>query len=1202
MSVVRKLFPALLLFGWIIFSAEAETVRESIGKDWDARSAAEPTESIPDDVAENWGKWHFGNGQWWARAMFQPEAAGPSWHAPKNGFNPGWNRLKGVWLRTRKTIPSDWRGSRILLEQDGIRGCKVVVFVNRVKAGEISAPSGEAEITKFLRLGEENEFHLLLAGSNHDFKLERNAPVLVVKQPISVDDVFADTSWRRRMLTVETEISVPKPCVAVVSADVVDAGGKIVKRVKGRFELKAGVNVVKPSVGWPDPVTWELGRGYLYTLKTKAEIGGKTYGYHDVKFGFREIWREGRRIFMNGHEQKFRVTYNFGCNRFGAKFLTGVGYNCIQFAHRTELDPRVSEEDLEYFSANGIAVIEPMTAFDWNTKTPLLKPGEAREKFKALQAKNLKRYRNWPCIAMYYMGVNTYLPQWAYEAVHLGSGDDGEFAKMMSDLVTAAKTVNPNVLYYSHSDGNTGEIASANLYLNWVPLQERESWPSRWAKQGHFPFQACEFGHPYQDSWYKDGRDLISEYCAIYYGEEAYRQEPRTIQERHIESLYIRRMQHPLYWKLTEDFCWRTTRAWRTLGVNAGIVWFNLDYGYGMPGWTLEGLYNKYNPTYNFFKSEADIPDGRPEWAFPSWDIYRKGNLDFLGWIAGFPRITDRRHAYYPGEKVVKRNVMMWDGFDSRTFSASWTATLAGRPIASGEFSRKLASNRPVSDKIVFTAPEVKTKTAGEIKVVYRNEKGAEESVDTCVFEVFPRKALKWERAPEFALYDPDGQTEPALRRLGLVNLRKVSSFAEIGETKRLVIGSFALGQNGYKALPMEAVKNGLKILVLPQDADAWKAFGFDVQDRMSRVLFIRDRTNPAWRNLDDDFVREWIGAPRTRQKDVYNGQQYGSLVKHKKHEPRWTYEMAVAALQLRSPDVVGYTPVIEGEFDMNYSALLRYRCGSGEVLFCTLDFLGRVDTSEEQSEASVTDPAVEQTAASVFADFGGRVQAPAGRSVVADGGIARKLVNELGAAVVDRDRAEAGDILFVGPDGKSSAAQVVDAARRGANVLVLCNDTLAKSLGFTLAPCGPDVYWVKFDHGDPDLRGIGQSQLRWRDRMRYTVLTKGPGTESAVIDAEGMFASLRIPNGGTIFVSQYDPCYLENKIATDRFYLVDGKRRAVDPENRARDLKHGDLSFERGRQFTARLLTNLGAEPDEGVGFYHGLQSEFDPYEFTYW
>ncbi|MBR1921407.1 MAG: hypothetical protein IJ829_05325, partial [Kiritimatiellae bacterium] len=913
--------------------SRADTIRETIGKHWDAYAIATTDETLPNPTKARWGKWHFWNGQWWAKTMFQPEAEGPSFNKPAVGYNNVWKHPKGVWLRASRTIPREWqvKDGCLMLEQNGIRGCKVAVFVNGEKAGEIMAPSGAINITKYAKFGLENTFHLFLTG-NGDFRLEKDAPFLVAKGPASVEDVFANTSWREKKLTVEVTVAATKAGAAEVASEVLDAKGKVVKKLSGKFELKKGDNVLSSSVDWADPITWELGRGYMYTLKTTVRAFGKTEGCKDVRFGFREIWRDGKKIFMNGHEQKFRVTYNFGCNKFGAKFLQGIGYNCIQYAHQTALDPDIDTDRLAYLSENGIAAILPTTAFDWNTKNPLLSPGSAREEFKRKQAANLRRYRNWPCVAMVYMGVNCYLPQWSYEAKYLGCGDKSAFGEMMKDLVATAKKTNPNILYYSHSDGSTGEIASANLYFNWVPLQERVEWPSAWAgATGKFPFQACEFGHPYQYSWYQDKRDLMSELLAIYYGEEAYTTEHPKISDRHVESLYIRRIQHPLFWRFTDDFVTRLTRAWRTHGINAGIVWFNLDYGFGMPGWKLDEIYNQYGPVYNFFKKEEDIPKGRPEWAFPSWDIYRKTNLDFLGWIGGSPDFVNTRHAYESGEKVEKQCVLLWDGFDARMFSAKWKAVLGGREVASGNVRRDLVSNIPSFAPIAFDAPAVDGKAKGTISAVFFDAKGEKLSEDSVDFEVYPKKAASWKKAPAFVLYDPSGKTAPELKSRGLVNFTAIDSLSAVGDARFLVIGMDALDKDGgFKVLPMDAVANGLRVLVLRQPGDAWKAFGFEVQDRASRRLFLRDRLSPALARIDDDCLHDWSGAsPELR-------------VKHGRHEPRWTGNMSLAALQLKSPSVVGYRPQIDGEFDMNYSALLDYSLGKGGVKFCTLDLFAR--------------------------------------------------------------------------------------------------------------------------------------------------------------------------------------------------------------------------------------------------------------------
>ena len=92
-------------------SAFAEPIREKIEKHWDAIPVDNQSETIPDSPDEMWGKWHFWNGQWWARTMFQKEAQGPSWDPPAAGCDASWNSWKCVWLRTRRKVPSEWGGA-----------------------------------------------------------------------------------------------------------------------------------------------------------------------------------------------------------------------------------------------------------------------------------------------------------------------------------------------------------------------------------------------------------------------------------------------------------------------------------------------------------------------------------------------------------------------------------------------------------------------------------------------------------------------------------------------------------------------------------------------------------------------------------------------------------------------------------------------------------------------------------------------------------------------------------------------------------------------------------------------------------------------------------------------------------------------------------------------------------------------------------
>ena len=115
----RRLLSILLLAA--AAAAFGEPIRDKVEKHWDAWPARDASETIPDVPAAQWGKWHFWNGQWWARQMFQPEAQGPSWDPPPAGRGSA-----------KRPIPAEWSGLRVSLEQYGIRGCRVVVFGSRI--------------------------------------------------------------------------------------------------------------------------------------------------------------------------------------------------------------------------------------------------------------------------------------------------------------------------------------------------------------------------------------------------------------------------------------------------------------------------------------------------------------------------------------------------------------------------------------------------------------------------------------------------------------------------------------------------------------------------------------------------------------------------------------------------------------------------------------------------------------------------------------------------------------------------------------------------------------------------------------------------------------------------------------------------------------------------------------------------------------
>lgn len=1070
--------------------------------------ASAESSTLPDQSPARWGQLDFREKEAWHQRMFQPDADGVSFTPPSLGFDKkNWQQYHGAWMRARKYVPSEWYGQHVFFAVDGLKCRKATLFVNGKEAAGFEDRRGRADIADFVKFGDRNEFLLLLDGGKKcDFMLLKGPPVLVPRGSESVDDIRVNTSWREKKLTVDITVSAEKPKTIAIIAKVLDKAGKEVKLIRETRDVPAGTTVVSSSVDWKDPIPWELGRGYLYTLKTVVRFGAKDSVCPDVRFGFREIWREGRKIFLNGHEQNLRTTGDPGIVTNGVKALTKLGYNTVDFRPRKEAEMVLSDAQLECFSTNGVGVIAPVAAFDRNFANGIAKSGSWRDDIKRESAVIVRRYRNWPCFLFNVFGADAYVPKHPGDPAHFGDEDGEAFPKTVNELADAARTVNSNVLYSSDSDGALGDLESATLAYDWAPVAEWEDRFSAWAGKAQRPFRVRGLRTPGEKDWYRDGRDCVTEILASFYGDRAYELEPDEIRFAH-RSNTVACAAHPLVGEFGKDFLTRVGRAWRTVGVNGGIDWSDSDFA-------------------------------------------KTANAQFLGWIAGSPRVTDRRHAYEAGATVEKQAAMLWDGFRRRKISVQWKVGGKKKALASGLVEKTLEPGSPVLVPIRFKAPAVKAKARYTLNVKFLDEKGKTIGTDGFAFDVQPE------------VFGPP-------------------PYNTLCTAKTRVIEPFSL--KSAADLPWEAIRNGLKVLVLPQSAEVMKSLGFEIEEVAPRQLCLRDFVSPAFAKLDEDDLREWYGQPRTEQIAKCGDEPYGNFVKAKGPQaPRWNYNNALCGFLLRTPDSVGYLPVIEGGFDGNASAVIRRFVGKGEIVFSTLSTIDRFGLNELKG-APVRDPSARKTQVAICDDL----LQPAGpahvRKVYPSGDYAVRLAKSLGIPTLEMGILPTS-VVLCGPDSELSVNDIVSAVSRGSNVLIVDNRRLAEGLGFKVAEADPSaaVYRVNADPANPDLRSIGRNLLRFRASCPFARLSDAP--KGWTIDADGMFASRTYREGGKVFVTQLDPFRLEDAIKAEKTYVNEkGKSVPMTDKVRKENLRRVDLTITRHRQFIARLLTLLGVGSGDG-------------------
>ena len=190
-----------------------------------------------------------------------------------------------------------------------------------------------------------------------------------------------------------------------------DAAGKIVAKSQGVQEQKLKVK---------NPHLWDIGKGYLYTVKSELLVNGKVVDVATTTAGFRDVKFDAKKgFFLNGKNLKINGVcehHDFGC--LGAAvnedamhrkltILRDMGVNAIRSSHNPP-----APELLNMCDSMGILVMDE--SFDmWRRKKS---NGDYARFFDEWHKKDLsdliKRDRNHPSIIMWSIG-NEVLEQWS---------------------------------------------------------------------------------------------------------------------------------------------------------------------------------------------------------------------------------------------------------------------------------------------------------------------------------------------------------------------------------------------------------------------------------------------------------------------------------------------------------------------------------------------------------------------------------------------------------------------------------------------------------------------------------------------------------------------------------------------------------------------------------------------------------------------
>ena len=1003
-----------------------------------------------------------------------------------------------AWYRKTLAAPAAWKGRSVRLEF-GLNMVDAVVFVNGKEAGKAFHPDGAVELAPFLKYGQDNEIKVFVGNcgfgtnekivymgrdemGNHFGQLgfniwgvKRDALHLEVRAANWVETAWVEPSWRKKQLEVFATVHSLEGGSADFSAVVTeDADGRRVKDGRASVKLRRGETQVKLVIPWDDPVTWETVKNpHLYRCKVALAGGDAPDAFI---FGFREIWREGKEIMMNGHVQRFRGFWSQGWPK-NLSDLHDYGYNLAYETHQHLGVFAEDQEQCERFSRAGVCRFKGMPSiYSLHGWTFIHRDELCRRQWERQLNFWMKGVRNWPCIAAASCGVNQMCPSDNMIPGILAERLSGGVPDIVKDInlaCTTARKLHPNCLYFSHADGTEAEadISSSNLYFNFTPLQEREEWLASWAQNGIRPWYAAEFGAPYYACWFHSRVPEPTEWLAAYYGERAYAEEKLEL----LANLrdFARDCRHkthggwvkggdlyafsPLMEEYSRMLVYRTNRAWRGFGQNGGLMY--------LTSWPW------------------DTPNAMRE-------RQRLANGPLVTFLGGAPEFTDRTHAYWTGEKIAKNLVFCWDGPTDLRATAAWRFVGAdGKPITSGTVEHVLKPGEILLEPIEVTAPAAKDVASCRLEVSF-DAPGIDDSVRTDCFplEVYPKfepLAAKTFRDAVVGFCDPDGATKAWMTACGVTGADYPDVETALREKKltHLVIGRRALDRFCGLEKAAARMAEGLAVWIGPQTAETWEAMGFKVEDAMPRKMY------DVSLGVADAALEHWRGFPAWER-------QVGNVMAHKtRRGPRWSHRHALGGLAMLIPNKAGFAPLVRGEFDMSYSMLLAGEYGRGGAVFCSLDFEGRVGEG--------TCPAASRAAGAAL----GRFFAPRGEVVVrrpyAAGAAAERLLAKLGADYEKWSGGKVKDAVVVA-GGDADATTLEKALGRGTTLYVFGNTNYAAAAGLAVTPGSVQKADLASVRALPPFARVGGSLLRWREPLNVGLVSGGRGWKTA---AGGLFA-----------------------------------------------------------------------------------------------
>ncbi len=1084
------------------------------------------------------------------------------------------------------TVPADWKGRTIMLAIHEPE-VKATVSINGKKAGVIEWPGGKLDVTNAVVAGQQVTLSIFLETMNNagmrkvllekmgqlpaDYMQNREnrhglcGDVTLESEPTGakVGNVFIRSETEPKTLKLEAEVESPSAGETYhVRADVFD-GGKLAKSFEGA-PVKAGdaktLKVMMESP-WPEARLWNLGDPWLYRVRlTLIDSKGKALDTTlPEKFGFRSLQAQGRSLLLNGRKVALFNPPTTSCIDSPSYFtmMRANLYNWITSNHHSGFaiaagpeGGRAWDDDFEVLDQLGLAGDIPAgCAFN-----RIIGPKNLQDDPDVVAMMNremeypVRRYRNHPSLVFYYGAHGGSIPNPG--AMISGFLMDGRWLIDTQDLpeianifkfdrrvIDACHRYDPTRIITAQDAGNFGDSIHVTHYAGWMPNQEVADSNEIWVKYGTKPYLITEQDAPYAGNWgdqtRKGGHGAVGvvpyfmEWAAITHGDDAFvrtdldleqlkayetnARKDYGLQNLGLTNIYdnvgsVEQANQSIYYRLGIERKREQILAWRTCNITAYTDWRG-----------------------------SEEPIGQ--------SVHRDVFRDIVGYLGGDPaHLTEKSGNVRPGESLTKSFIGVSNGNADVPAVIRWKLSVADKPLITKE------------DKVVFKAGETtvtpftyrfKAQDVGRgaleaVLVVDGREVCSDSLAVTVMQPVMPQPKAK------IALIDPEFATRTMMERLG-IPFTLLNFGEDLTDYQLVIVGRRAMSyERAYRTSGFDiarALESGINVLMMGQKEDVLRnRFGFRTEYIGSRFVYIRDTYNPIFKGLIDRDFRNWRGSAslvdpfqasrnesgRPLEANLTQWEYQWNDGKDHRRPFKWGDRGTVSTIVLHKPERGNFIPLLDCEFNLDYTPLMEYRSGNGRLMFCQVDIEGRT----EDHFVSVADPVADTLFSNMVENLSAKPEPFKWNKLAYLGGPkGEALLNKLRVTFTKiATPADLRDqrVLVVGELTETavttSAVGIKAFAERGGTVLVLPQQsaTLTRMLPFPCQVTQADVHQVlvgKKTNGA--LRALGNADFYWKGILPIYTLSGLPAGSRMLNPA----IIAQVPQGkGSYILMTYSP------------------------------------------------------------------------------